>query len=279
MMKRKITVCIILSVLLILVASLSGCISGRNIYEYTDAEYEADENTILDVSNINGLVNITGWDRDTVFLEIEKSTKKIFGEDEFDKVEVNVNEIGNKISIETVYLENNACVRVAVNLDIKVPTYVTVESVQTINGGVYLSNLKGDVQINVKNGLISVCGVDGYVEAKTVNGAITIKDTTGVNDISTINGVIYAEIYDIKKDIEITTVNGDMDVFINPELDVNLEIVAKTIAGGISLNEMESLLDITIHEDRHIVATLGEGGNKIYMSITAGFIDLFKLVS
>ena len=279
MRKRKSIVCISLASLMVLTVFLSGCIIsfGEKIYEYTDAEYEADENTILEVSNVNGLVNITRWDGDTVSLKIIKSVKKIYGEDEFEKVEVNVNEIGNKINIETVYLENT--IHVAVFMDIKVPMYVTVESVQTINGGVYLSNLKGDVQIDVKNGYITVCGVDGYVEAKTSNGPITIQDTTGVNDIVTLNGVVYAEVYDIKKDIEITTINGVMDVLINPELNLNLELVAKSIAGGISLNDMFPLLEITRLEDRHIEATLGEGGNKIYMSITSGFIDLHQLTS
>jgi len=279
MRKRKIIVCISLASLLVLVVSLSGCIFrfDENIYEYTDAEYEADENTVLEVSNINGLVNVTGWDGDTVYLKIVKSVKERYGEDEFEKVEVNVNEIGNKLCIETVYLENNA--HVAVFMDIKVPMYVTVESVQTINGGVYLTNLKGDVQIDVTNGYITVCGVDGYVAAKTANGPITIRDTTGVSDIVTLNGVIDVEVYDFKEDIEISTINGVMDIFINPELDANLEIESKSIAGIFSLNDMTPLLDVTRFDSRHIEATLNEGGNKIYMTITSGFIDLHRLTS
>ena len=277
MMKRKSIVCISLAFLMILMVNFSGCIFrfGDKIYEYTDAEYEADENTILEVSNVNGLVNITGWDGDTVSLYVIKSVKKIYGEDEFEKVEINVNEIGNRISIEAVYLENT--IHVSVFMNIKVPTYVTVESVQTSNGGVDLSNLKGNVQIDVKNGYITVCGVDGYVEAKTANGPVTVQDTTGVGDIGTFNGVVYVEVYDFKEDIEITTANGVMDVFINPELDAYFEIEAKSIAGGISLNDMFPLLNITRLDDRHIEAILGDGGNKIYMSITSGFIDLHKL--
>jgi hypothetical protein len=280
MKKRKIIVCINLLILLTLIASLSGCISGisgKQIYEYSEVEYEADENTILEVKNINGLVDITGWEEDTIFLSIEKSTKKIFGEDEFEKVDVKVNEIGNKISIETIYQDNIARIRVPVCLDIKVPMFVTVESVQILNGGIYLSNIKGDVQIDLKNGEIEVCGVDGYVNAYTANGAITIKDTTGVKNINTLNGAVEVEIHDFKEDIEISTVNGVMDIFLNPELNANLEIEAKSIAGGISLNDLESLLDIITQNERYIEAKLGEGGYKIYMSITAGFIELYKL--
>jgi hypothetical protein len=257
--------------------SLSGCISGKKIYEYSEAEYEADENTILEVKNINGLVEISGWEEDTIFIRIEKSTNKIFGEDEFKKVDIEVNEIGNKLIIETKYTDNVARVRIPVCLDIKVPMYVNVESVQTLNGAIYLSNIKGDVQIDLKNGEIDVCGIDGYINAYTANGAITIKDTTGVKNVNTLNGAVYVEIHNFKEDIEITTVNGVMDIFINPELNANLEIEAKTIGGGISLNDIEPLLDIIIHEERYIEAILGEGGYKIYMSITAGFIELYKI--
>lgn len=279
MMKRKIIVCISLAFLMVMVVFLSGCTFrfDEKIYEYTDAEYEADENTVLEVSNVNGRVNITGWDGDTVSLKIIKAVNERYGEDEFEKVEVNVNEIGNKISIETVYLENT--VHVSVFMDIKVPMYVTVESVQTANGAVYLSNLKGDVQIDVKNGPIYVWDVDGYVAAKTANGPITVEDTTGVSDIVTFNGVVDVEVYDFKEDIEISTINGVMNIFINPELNANLEMESKSIAGSISLNDMFPLLEITRLEDRYIEATLGEGGNKIYISITSGFIDLYKLTS
>lgn len=279
MIKRKSIVCISLAVLLVLVVFLSGCIFrwGEKIYEYIDAEYEADGNTVLEVTNVNGEVNITGWNENTVSIKIIKSVKKIIGEDEFEKVEVNINKIGNKIIIETVYLENT--IHVSVFMDIMVPMYVTVESVHTANGAVYLSDLKGDVQIDVHNGPIYVFGVDGYVEAKTANGPIYIEDTTGVSNIVTFNGVVNAEVYDFREDIEISTINGVMDIFINPELNAYLDMESKSIGGSISLNDMFPLLEITRLEARHIEAKLGEGGNKIYMSITTGFINLYKLTS
>ncbi len=68
-----------------------------------------------------------------------------------------------------------------------------------------------------------------------------------------------------------------MDVFINPALNANLDIKAKSIAGSISLNDLLPFLNIIKNENRHIVATLGEGGNNIYISITTGFIELHKL--
>jgi hypothetical protein len=277
MMKKKVIIGFSLVSILIIVASFSGCISGKKIYDYSEKEYPADENTILEVNNINGEVDISGWDGETIFLEIVKFTKKIYGEDEFEKVDVIVTENGNKVSIDVEYLERTASARVAVTLNIKVPNFVTVESVQTLNGAVYLSNIKGDTVIDVKNGLISVCTVDGFVSASTANGAITVKNTKGVGNLINYNGVVTAEVNDIQDDVEISTINGEMEIYINTELDADIEAEAKSIAGSISLNDLEPYLNLTINNYRHIAGTIGEGGNNLYLCITAGFIEFYKL--
>jgi hypothetical protein len=277
MMKKKVIICLSLASILILVASFSGCISGRKIYDYSELEYPANENTILEVNNINGMVNISGWEEETIFLEIVKFTNKIYGQDEFEKVDVIVTENGDKVSIDVEYSNPHTPVRVAVTLNIKVPMFVTVESVQTLNGAVYLSNIKGDTDIDVKNGLISVCTVDGFVSASTANGAINIRNTKGLGNIINYNGAVYAEVNDIQEDIEISTINGEMDIFINTELDANIEVEAKSIAAGINLYDLEPYLDLSINNYRHLVGTIGEGGNNLYLCITTGFINLNKL--
>ena len=210
-------------------------------------------------------------------MEIVKFTNKIYGEDEFEKVDVIVTENGNKVSINVEYSDTTAPIQVAVTLNIKVPNFVAVESVQTLNGAVYLSNIKGDTVIAVKNGLISVCKVDGFVSATTAKGAITVKNTKGVGDIINYNGVVSAEVYDILENVEISTINGEMEVSINTELDANIEAEAKSVAGSISLNDLEPYLDLTINNYRHIAGTIGEGGNNLYLCITAGFIEFYKL--
>jgi hypothetical protein len=277
MMKKKSILIIGIVFLLFLTISLSGCIFryGENIYEYSTFEYNANENTILDVSNINGQININGWDTDTVSFQFTKVTNERYGEEEFEKIEININEAGNKIVVETVYLENTN--HVSVSMKIQVPTYINIGSIKTHNGGIYLSDLKGDIEAETKNGPIDIDNVDGYVEAITSNGPISVKDTTGVNDIVTNNGVIYAEVNDFKKDISIKTDNGNIDVYINPELNLYLDIESIS-TGGISLNEMLPLLVIERLDSHHIEAILGLGGNKINIRIVNGFINLHKLV-
>ena len=61
---------IIISSIFIIIAtiSLTGCVFryGENIYEYSNFEYYVEENTILDISNINGQIDVDGWKNDTI---------------------------------------------------------------------------------------------------------------------------------------------------------------------------------------------------------------------
>ena len=265
LMRKNKSIMIICPIIVILLTiSLTGCVFryGENIYEYSNFEYNVDENTILDVSNINGQIEINGWENDTISFHFIKKTNERYGEDEFEKVEVNIDEIGNKIVVETVYLENT--------------NHVSIGAVNTHNGGIYLSNLNGDIEADTKNGPIDINNVDGFVKANVNNGPITVKDTTGVDNIITNNGVIYAEVSNLKNDISIKTDNGNIEVFINPELNLNLDIESVS-TGGISLNDLLSLLTIERLDSHHIEAILGLGGNSINMRIANGYINLYKL--
>ena len=56
-------------IVILLTISLTGCVFryGENIYEYSNFEYNVDENTILDVNNMNGQIEIDGWENDTIY--------------------------------------------------------------------------------------------------------------------------------------------------------------------------------------------------------------------
>ena len=276
-MKKNKSIMIVCPIIVILLTiSLTGCVFryGENIYEYSNFEYNVDENTILDVNNMNGQIEIDGWENDTISFHFIKKTNERYGEDEFDKVDINIDEIGNKIVVETVYLENTN--HVSLSMKINVPNHVIIGSVNTHNGGIYLSNLNGDIEADTKNGPIYINNVDGFVNANVDNGPISVKGTTGVNNIITHNGVIYAEVFDLKNDISIKTDNGNIEVYINPELNLNLDIESVS-TGGISLNDLLSLLDIERLDSHHIEAILGLGGNSINIRIVNGFVNLYKL--
>jgi DUF4097 and DUF4098 domain-containing protein YvlB len=265
-MKKKFM--IVLIILLLVSVGFTGCI-GQASKDFNE-EYETNENTVLKVANINGKVEIIRWDGNTVTLDAKISSYK--GNDELEKIEINVIESDNVIDIETKYLGTGS-VEVSTDMIIKVPTLVKVEMVTTSNGDVRISGIKGNTTVHSSNGAITITDVDGYVTAGSSNGDIEIIDTTGIADLDTSNGDIYAEIFSFKENITIDTSNGGISVYINPSLNADIEM--KTSNGDISISDV--LLDLTISEEDYKVGRLGEGGNKLDINTSNGNINLYKL--
>jgi hypothetical protein len=255
--------------LMFLVAGLSGCF-GPQATDYFNGEYEANENTVLKVTTLNGQIEITAWDEDTVsFNAVKKSS---IGQEELDKVEINVIENENRIEIEAKYIGQRTTTP-SVDMNIKVPRYVTVDSATTSNGAVQISGTKGDVKATSSNGAIIIENVDGYVSATTSNGRIEVKGTTGIKDLTSSNLGINAEVYDFQENITISTSNGGITVYVNPSLnsDINME----TSNGQISISGIT--LNLTISEEKHKSGTLGDGGNRISIQTSNGNIKLYEL--
>lgn len=255
--------------LVFLVVGLSGCI-GPDATEYFNKEYEANENTVLKATTLNGQIEVTAWDGDTVsFNAVKKSS---FGQEELDNIEINVMESENQIEIEAKYIGQRTTTP-SIDMNIKVPRNVTVTSVTTSNGAIQISGTKGNITAHSSNGDIIIEDVDGYVKAITSNGRIEIQDTTGIDDLETSNGRINAEIFDFKDDVDITSSNGKISVYINPSLNVDIEM--KTSNGQISVSGIS--LNLTRSEEKHMEGKLGEGGNKIFIQTSNGDIALYKL--
>jgi len=257
-------------VLIMIIIGFTGCLGPRST-EYFNEDYLVDENTILKVSTINGQIEIIGWDEDNISLNAIK--KSNFGRDELDKVKIDVEQKEGEIEIEAYYIGNRTS-QPSVDINIKVPNHVFVDMVSTSNGAIDISDVKGDIVASTSNGGIFIDDVDGYVKASTSNGRIKIEDTTGVFDLTSSNLGIDAEIFDFLDDIEISTSNGGIVLYINPSLNAYLDI--STSNGVITIDDN---LDLTIllSEDKHKQGQLGEGGNDIDIHTSNGNIKIYEL--
>ena len=254
--------------LLLLAVGLSGCLGPAS--KNFNNEYEANENTILNVSNINGQIKITSWNDDKVSLDAKISSWR--GKNELDNLDIQVDESNNEINIETKYLGQGS-VDVTTDMTIKVPNFVTVYTITTSNGEVQISDTKGNITAHSSNGAIKIEDVDGYIKASTSNGRIEIKGTTGISNLHSSNADVYAEVFDFQDNITISTSNGGISVYINPSLDANISMTTsngKVYISGLSL-------DLTISEEKRKSGTLGEGGNSIIITTSNGNINLYQL--
>jgi len=256
-------------VIVVIAVGVTGCLGGKYT-DYFNGEYQANENTILKVTTLNGQIEIYTLENDTISLNaIKKST---ISREELDNTEIKVDESGNKIEIKTQY-NGKRTIQPSVDMIIKVPSFVTIETVMTSNGAIIIENVKGNITASSSNGAITIENVDGYISATTSNGDIEVTDTTGLKNLKSSNGKINTEIFDIQEDITISTSNGGITVYINPSLNTNIEM--ETSNGQITISDIT--LNLTIDEEKHKVGTLGDDGNKIFIRTSNGNIKLYKL--
>jgi DUF4097 and DUF4098 domain-containing protein YvlB len=267
--KLKKQILIVGIIVLLSVSILSGC-TGPQITEYFNEEYTVGKNTVLTVSTINGKLEIYSWDGDTVKVDAIKKSR--IGQEELDKMEIIVTETTDLIDIAAEYTGTRA-ITPSVDMNIKIPANVTVESVSTSNGAVIIDGVMGNLHAESSNGDIYIDNVDGYVSASTSNGLIDVESTTGVRDLSSSNGDISAEIFDFQEDIMISTSNGRIDVYLNPELNASIEL--STSNGEVSISGLS--VNYTTSEEKYIAGTIGDGEYLIAVDTSNGNIRLLQL--
>ena len=255
--------------LLLLSVGLTGCLSGQYT-DYFNGEYEANDNTVLKVVGFNGQIEVYTWENDTISINAIKRSS--FSKEELDNININVDENGNITKIEVIYT-GQRITQPSVDMNIKVPYYVTVDTVTTSNGAIIIENVKGNITANSSNGAITIKNVDGFVTATTSNGRIEVTRTTGIKNLHTSNGVIDTEISDFQQNITLSTSNGGIIVYINPSLNAVIEM--ETSNGMITINDIT--LNLITNEEKHKKGTLGDGGNKISIKTSNGDIKLFAL--
>jgi len=245
------------ALLILISVGFSGCInfddtpSGPEVKSYFEDEYDTDENSILSVSTVNGLISITSWDGEKIALNATKKTRH--GEEDLQNAEIVVSKNGDEITIE---IQHSMPIRSrAVDLVIKIPNNVTVKSVSSTNGAISVENVKG------------------YVEATTTNGGIEIKGTTGIGKLASTNGGISAELFDIKEDIDIENNNGGVTLFINPIINASIQI--STTNGGITVED--EFITETESTSNSFNGILGSGGFSINIITMNGGIKIEEL--
>ncbi len=151
-------------------------------------------------------------------------------------------------------------------------------------GDTHLSNHDNDTSVKFRvevpvginlvvgtvNGGIDVRQLDGDVKASTVNGGVWVESNGDVQ-VSTVNGSIVARMgKDLKSDLSFETVNGSVTVEL--PAGANAQISASTVTGG-----MESDFPLTIQgrfSNRQMNGQIGNGGHVLRLSTVNGAITL-----
>jgi DUF4097 and DUF4098 domain-containing protein YvlB len=210
------------------------------------------------LSNINGEVSLTAWDKHEVALEAETYAPD---DTNLQRIHVTVDAAPGHLTIKTEHDKVHAGffwigssnARGGVRYRLMVPAGVTLEKVSTVNSDIRCTGVKGDLHLSTVNGRIDATGATGQGRFGTVNGGITIS-----YDRLPADGRIVLD-----------TVNGSNRLTL-PK-DSSFELVAESLNGGVSCD-----LPIRLEKSgrHHLRGRVGQGGPEIKLDSVNGGLEV-----
>ncbi len=205
--------------------------------ESFDRSYRLAPGGTFALTNINGSVQVDGWEREEVQIHAVKTARG--NAQDLARVRIEVAAEAGKVSVRTVYPPNEG-VEVNVEYKVRVPQRVLLARVETVNGSV------------------RVRGVDGSGELRTVNGHVELLDGGGRFNARTTNGNVRMELHELDADgaLSLQTVNGSIVLVVPPDASADLEVDAMN-------GDFESDLPVTMRGSLSAQAfrgRLGKGG-------------------
>ena len=225
----------------------------------------------LSLENTNGEVYVESWSKNEVRIEADikvQSRHRQDAEEFLKRVRIIVEDSPDEIYIETDYPRRNGgdsflsflfgrkTPSVSVNYKITVPRYVNL-TLDTVNGGVQVEDVRGEIEVETTNGKIEIVDVEGTVEAHTTNGSIHTE---------------VAEFSD-RDEIVLKTVNGSISLYL-PD-DAQADVDASTVNGGI-----HTRFPLQVNGrwgGRNIRDRLNGGGGYVDLNTVNGSISIKKL--
>jgi DUF4097 and DUF4098 domain-containing protein YvlB len=214
----------------------------------------------VSLSNINGSVRISAWDRNEVKVD---AVKRAYTQERLREAEIKVSASSGAIEIETEYPEYRWDSRDAarhenpasVDYTLTVPRSARVEEVSLVNGG------------------LDIEGLGGPVHASSVNGKVTARGLTGPVNLSVVNGRLEATLDSVNGSgsVNLSAVNGPLVATIPS--DANATVHADTVHGSIS-NDFNLPVRVGEYVGRELAGRLGQGGTRVSLNNVNGPIQL-----
>jgi DUF4097 and DUF4098 domain-containing protein YvlB len=182
---------IVLLTALLLVASAARA-SVTETFTHT---YALNPDGAIRLDNVNGDIDITAWDKAEVSLVAEKRAKD---DDELKRLEIIIEDSPAQLVIKTKYAKSlgwhffgnwgNA----SVHYKLMVPAGARLEKIDSVNSGIEVSGVRGNVNLETVNGGIAARGLAGDARLASVNGSLRVdfESTDKVQEIKleSVNG-------------------------------------------------------------------------------------------
>ena len=204
------------------------------------------------LENVNGSVQVDGWERD----EVEICAVKTAHADaqDLERVQIEVDSTPGQVAVHTRFPKGDSGA-VAVEYHVHVPNHILLNSIETVNGSVH------------------VRGVEGGGALKSVNGDVEVLDSSGRFSAKTTNGDLHLELHRLLEGgpMNIETVNGSVILGLPSDARANLNVVSMN---GDFQSDLPMTSTGTLPAARAYRAKLGSGGGMISVRTINGGIRL-----
>ena len=134
---------------------------------------------VITVQNAMGRIQVRAWDKPEVLVAGEKASAS---------VEVDTEQVGNRIEIATrVISENAAPEALRADYEISVPAESELQ-VRSDSGNVTVDSVHGDMSFDTVAADVSLQDVDGYLVIKSIGGSTVCTRCSGRLDATSISG-------------------------------------------------------------------------------------------
>jgi DUF4097 and DUF4098 domain-containing protein YvlB len=217
-----------------------SAIPGLAISKEFNQSYPLQPGGTFDLQNVNGTVEVQGWDQNVVEVRAVKTAKQ--KQSDLERVTIDVNANAGGVSVATRYPQNEG-VEVAVEYSIHVPHSAKLEHLGTVNGTLRVAGVDQVDDLRTVNGNIEVYGADSTVHARTTNGNVRLELSrvhcfTETFAETTNGSVVLALPANSQADIEARCLNGNFLSELPVEMQSSLkprELHGKLGRGGVPI--------------------------------------------
>ncbi|HEY3835983.1 MAG TPA: hypothetical protein VGL72_05410 [Bryobacteraceae bacterium] len=207
----------------------------------------------------NGGISVKGWDRSDVLVRAQVRGEAPTDDQAKDVVRQVIVSTGGQVRATGPAHDRDRSW--SVSYEIFVPTRFSV-NLATVNGGLSISDVNGNLEFKTVNGGLNLRRVGGYVHGQTTNGGVNVElagdrwDGQGL-DVATTNGGVNLRIpRNYSAQFETETHNGRIRAVDMPEVQTQSP---------------------TGHAATHVSTALGAGGAMLKITTTNGGVNLSRI--
>ncbi len=223
----------------------------------------------LSLSNKNGEIEITAWEKDVVEIiayKVVRASDRETAEKLLEHLKIEIKENDNEIIVETDFPSssdngffgwlfeggNNSF---SVSYEVKVPRKI-------------------DLNIHTTNGDVEVKDISGRLRLESTNGSIVGRDIQGLTKCRTTNGSIKVSFDEVSGEDEMNfkTTNGSIKLYLPESYGAKAEL--KTTNGHIDSDF--SMSGSSYKSKKKFSGIINDGGHDLYCKTTNGNISLIK---